>query len=344
LESAEFDFYETLNRFGIQPKVIDLLPDKPQRIVPYYDDGYILEFVDGDLVLWVHHGSEASLACQTQILKICMQEGLTGFLYPVQLIDGLSYAELNNTCWFYLTPWPKLQKVHFSDVTDLKAIVNLLASFRRIIHDNGFLFCLPEKQARFNLIDKYREIYRQLNSFQMLAKHRLGPTAFDRQFLCYLPEAMDQIKRSLTILENTNYLDVITQLTPQDIIMNRLTRHNLRMRDDGKAVCIQLNDYRWDLPIIDLAIFLIKTGQSSKWDTNWFKMIFQEYERHFAINMLERQVVHAYVSFPWSFYRLASRYYYNRVDWTIRTFVEKMGRVLEDEVDRTRFIDNYRII
>jgi CotS family spore coat protein len=306
----------------------------------FYDDGYILESLSGNLVLWVHRGQEASLACQIQLLKICQQQNLKGFLYPVDLSDGRTYAELNEECWFYLTPWPELQKVYFSSPDDLKLLVSLLVEFRKTISESGFLFCLPDRKININLLEKYREIVRQLNSFGMLARHRIRPTAFDRIFLSYLPEIIAQVNQAISRLERSDYLDLVFKLTSQDVIINKLTRHNLRTTPDGKAICLRLDDYHWDLPIIDLAILLIKTGRSSKWDNNWFHTILAEYEKYFTISTVEFQVIYAYLAFPWSLYRLASRYYYNRVNWSLRSFVEKMERLLEDEVNRTQFVNS----
>jgi hypothetical protein len=340
LEIDELNLYESLYRFAIHPKLLKLLPAKLQRIIASYDDGYILESDHGSLFLWVHRGNEAGLAFQMQILKICFQHGLSQFLYPMQLTDGRSYAELNDTCWFYITPWPKLQKVRFGYADDLKAIVELLAFFRKVIHESGFLYCLPERKSNFNLLEKYREIILQFNSFEMLAKHRLRPTAFDRQFLLYLAEIRNQILQSLETLEKTDYLNAIVKLTPRDIIINKLTRHNLRIADNGGAICMQLNDFQWNMPIIDLAVLLIKTGRSSKWTMEWFYSIIHQYEQYFIISPLEYQIIWAYITFPWSFYRLASRYYYNRVNWPLRNFVEKWLRLLEDEPNRLGFLEN----
>ncbi len=340
METGEFNFYETIFRLGINPGVFDLLPVKPRRVIPYYDDGYLLETDEGTLALWIHRSPEAYLACQLQILQLCAQREFSGFLYPVPLIDGRNYAEFSQNCWFYITPWPEFRKVRFGNSYDLKAIIHLLAFFRIIIHDNGFLFYLAEKKSGFNLPDKYREINKQLDSFEMLALHRLRSTTFDYQFLSYLPEVRQQIKLAIEIIENSGYQEAINRLSSPDIIINKLTRHNLGLDQEGRVVCFQLDDYRWDLPIIDLAIFLIKTGRSSRWDPNWFQMILKEYETHFSLTKLEYQIIHSYIAFPWSFYRLVSRYYYNRVDWTLRNFIEKLNRLMEDEPHRKGFLAN----
>jgi CotS family spore coat protein len=338
LDINEFNLYENLNRYAIKMETLTLLPCKILQLKPYYEDGYILESDRGKLALWVHTGREASLACQIQILKICQKYGLKGFLYPVDLNDGRTYAKLDEQSWFYITTWPELQKIYFSCQRDLQLIVHLLVEFRKAILESGFLFCLPERKMNFNLLEKYREIVKQLNSFGMLARHRLRPTAFDRMFFGHLPEILDQTKQAISILERTDYLDLIAKLTPQDIIINKLTRHNLRVTPDGGAICLRLEDYHWDLPIIDLAILFIKTGRSSKWDVNWFQMLLKEYEKHFRISAAELQVIYAYLAFPWNLYRLSSRYYYNRADWPLRSFVEKMERLLEDEGNRSQFL------
>jgi CotS family spore coat protein len=340
LETDEFNLYETIFRLGIKPKVLELLPAKSKRVVPYYNDGYLLETDIGNVVLWTHRSPEAYLACQLQILQLCEQNGSVGFLYPMQLKDGRYYAEFNENSWFYITLWPDFEKVRFGNSSDLKAIVDLLVSFRKVIHDNGFLFYLTEKKSGFNLQEKYGEIKKQLDSFEMLAMHRLRPTAFDRQYLSYLPEARQQIVDALKILDNSNYQEALDGLSSPDIIINKLTRHNLGLDREQRAFCFQLDDFRWDLPIIDLAIFLIKTGRSSKWSSDWYQLILKEYEIHFPLNKLDHQIIHSYVTFPWSFYRLASRYYYNRVDWALWNFTEKMTRIMEDEPNRRRFLAN----
>jgi CotS family spore coat protein len=343
LDQSDYNLYKSINRYGIRPEVISLLPEKPRQIEAYYDDGYILRYDGDDLALWVHRGREAALALQFQILQLFMQQGLASFLYPLSLTDGRTYAELNQFCRFYVTPWPVLQKVRFSSIADLRAIVNLLGNFRKALHQNGFLFCLAERRINANLLEKYREALRQLNSFAMLAKHRLRPTAFDRQFLLYLSGFLEQAETALEIIKNSAYQDLISDLTPCDIIINNLTRHNLRMSDDGGIVCLQLNDCRWDLAIIDLAILLTKSGRSWNWEESWFQMILREYEHHFPISVTELQIIHSYLVFPWSFYRLASRYYYNRVEWPLRTFMEKMQRVVEDEGNRAGFLKNNKL-
>ncbi len=342
MDFKEFNLHNKLIKFGITPKILELLPFKPEEIIPFYDEGFILESSQGSKALWFQRGREASLACQIELLEICQQHGFDGFLYPLALNDHRYYAELDEERWFYLTTWSDLRKIYFSSWEDIKAVINLLADFRSTFLKRGFLFSIPDRRPN-NLLLKYQESFNQLISFGMLAKHRLRPTEFDKIFLSYLPELLQQSKQAINIIENSDYFELLSKLTPKDIIINNLTRHNIKMTVDGKAVCLRLNAYQWNLPIIDLAILLIKTGRSGEWSENWYLNIINEYQQYFKINPSELQIIYSYLTFPWSIYRLASRYYFNRVEWTVRSFIDKMERLLGDEGKRVGFLKNLPI-
>jgi CotS family spore coat protein len=317
---------------------LELIPTKPNRIRPFDRDCFIIETAYGKLALWIHHRSEAVLAYQIQILKICETCGTQGFLYPIPLTDGRTYAPLDERRWFYLTNWPELRKVSFRSATDLCFLVKLIAGFRKAMAGQGLGVSLPERNEDTELFSRFCQITQSLDSFALLAQNRLRPTQFDRLFLAHLPEAKNWLEQSLALLKKCGYNRLWATVTTQDIIINRLVRSNLMIHPTGAAFCLRLNDFRWDLPIIDLAILLIKTGRSGQWNPDWLNIILSEYREFFPITASEEGVLRAYLTFPWSFYRLAARYYYNRTQWPVFTFIEKMERVLADEKQRGQLI------
>ncbi|HEX3047667.1 MAG TPA: hypothetical protein VHY08_23145 [Bacillota bacterium] len=322
---------DLLSDFELNSPQLQLIPAKPDRIQPFDRDCFILETVSGNLALWIHHRSEAALAYQMQILKICEINGAQGFLYPISLTDGRTYARLDENRWFYVTEWPELRGVSFRSTGDLRLLVKLITGFRKA-QGQGLVFGLPERNEETELISRFNRIIRCFDSFALLARRRLHPTQFDRLFLAYLPEARTWIGRALALLEKCDYSRFWASLTTQDLIINRLVRSNLRIHTSGSgAFCLRLNDFRWDLPIIDLGILLIKTGRSAQWNRKWFYDILSEYQKPFPLTHSEAGLLQAYLTFPWSFYRLAARYYYNRTQWPLFTFIEKMDRVLVED-------------
>lgn len=325
---------DLLLELALDSQPFQLIPAKPDRIQLLDRDCFILETAGGNLALWVHHCSEAVLAYQMQILTIFEANGARGFLYPVSLADGRTYAPLDERRWFYITKWPKLRNVSFRSPEDIRLLVKLIAGFRETLTRQGLRFGLVERNEENELINRFRRITQCFDSFALLAQNRLRPTQFDRLFLEYLPEARTWVGWALALLEKYNYNRLWASVTTQDLIINRLVRSNLRIHTTDGAFCLRLNDFRWDLPIIDLAILLIKTGRSAGWSSDWFHSALADYGETFPITRSEEGVLRAYLTFPWSFYRLAARYYYNRTQWPLFAFIEKMERILVDEERR----------
>lgn len=341
MDVKEFKLYQQLENFGLNFEQMELLPFRPTNIVPFDEQAFILESPLGNRALWIHKGREAGLVRQIQLLEICKQQGLKGFLYPLELSDGRTYARFGLESWCYLTPWPATEKVYFSQEDHLKLIVKLLVDFRTAVTEGGFLFYSPDSKSG-NLLQKFPEILKQLHTFKLLSCNRLKPTIFDRFFLNYVDEIIRQTEQALDFFEKSDYGNLIAELNPRNVIVNKLTRHNLRLFQGETAVCLRLDDCQWDLPIIDLAILLIKSGRSAKWDMQWFRNVLNEYQKYYRISPGELEIIYAYLAFPWGLYRLASRYYYNRVNWPLGIFVEKLKRLLADERKRIQFINNLR--
>jgi spore coat protein I len=175
-----------------------------------------------------------------------------------------------------------------------------------------------------------------------LARHRIRPTQFDKIYLECFPELIKGAQKALVALEATEYSRLNAEVTVQDMVMNNFSRGNLRILSNH-AVCLQFNDYYWELPIVDLALLLVKTGRSHRWGLEWFNILIEEYRTHFSISKEEYGIILAVLSFPWHVYRLCNRYFFNQVVWPISKMTEKLERVLDNEPRRVEFISNLKL-
>jgi CotS family spore coat protein len=327
----------------IDPRILELVPLAPRKITRYEDDCIIWETSQGNLALWIYSGQESHLAYRNQILRVCQQNGLKNFIYPLSLNDGRLYAKYDERQWFFITHWPEFRDISFRNQVDLFSLVNLIITFRKIVADSGVFFYLPEPKEDVNLLNSYQEITDRLNSFALVAKFRLKPTQFDQMFMAHFPEVLIQANQAIAFLKESEYRHLISTVTTQNIIINRFTRSNLRFSiHEGVATILRFNNYDWDLPIIDLAILLVKTGRSSKWGIDWFYNIIMEYQKYFPISTAELEIIFSYLAFPWNFYRLAMRFYFNLMGWPLRTFIEKMERLLDEENHRAKFLIDFK--
>ena len=324
------DGYQDLVEIQIEQKILDLLPCLPQKIISRNPNYFNIEAPDGQFALWLQEGREATLAFQLQFLKVCEIKGVKGFLYPLCLRDGRSYAKFDERRWFYLTRWPDLRKISFSKMDDVRALINLIVGFRKETANLGLLFCLPERKEHIHLIRKFQEMSKQFYSFSLLAKHRLRPTMFDQLFISFFAEIGKEVKKASNLLKNSEYPLFSTNLTTQNLIIKQFSRSNLRVSDSNEAICLRFTNYRWDLPLFDLAEVLLKTGRSNKWSFDWFSQVMGEYQSHFKLSVAEQKLLTAYLLFPWELYHLCSRYFYNRAEWQLHTYVDKLERLLDD--------------
>lgn len=323
------EFCGILKNVGIDIWNRGLLPGKLLQVTRFAPDCLILETDAGTLALWIHHGQEAALAGQNLLLKILQNHGSPNFLYPLALNDNRTYASLDARRWFYITPWPDTRRFFFHDPEHLGLLVDMLLGFRRVMETMGAGFHLPHEKN--NLIQKFAAIIDSLNSFALLARYRLKPTRFDNLFLQYYAKAVIQVQQALKQLVESEYQGWLANITLKDRVINRLVRNNLRLSAENHAICLRCSDCSIDLPVIDLATLLAKAGRSLQWSYNSFLELISRYQRKYPLQRVEFQVLLAFLTCPWNFYRLAARYYYNRTGWSSGTYIERMERVLGSE-------------
>jgi CotS family spore coat protein len=332
------EFCGTLKNMGIDLGICSLLPDRLHKVTQFAPDCLILETDAGPRALWIHRGQEATLASQNLLLKILEACGVRNFLYPISLNDGSTYAPLDGRRWFYITPWPDTRRISFHNPDDSRLLVDLLLNFRKTLDFNGVGYFMPLRPEKTNLFYKFAAVIESLNSFAILARYRLKPTDFDNLYLKHYPTAVLQVQQALKHLAESEYQKLFAGITLKDLVINRLVRNNLRISTENRAICLRCNDCRPDLPVIDLGTLLVKTGRSLQWSYEWYQKVLTRYQRDYPLGRAEQKVLFAFLTCPWSFYRLAARYYYNRTAWSIGTYIERLKRVLRDEPYRIELL------
>lgn len=335
----ECELWSILKTWEIDFKILRLLPGQLLKATQFAPDCLILETNTGKLALWIHRGQEATLASQSLLLKISEMNGVKNFLYPLPLTDDRTYAPLDGRRWFYITEWPDSRRILFSNHNDLKLLIDLLLELRKILQRTGVSYFMTDRKEKTNLLYKFSAIRESLNFFTMLAKYRLKPTNFDNLFLEYYVKAILQVEQAYKILVESEYQSLVAGITGKDLVINRLVRNNLRISPESYAICLRCRDFRQDLPIIDLGTLMVKAGRSLQWNCGWFQQMISQYQRYFPIDRTERKVLLALLTCPWSFYRLAARYYFNRAEWSIGTYIERLERILGDEPKRMELVE-----
>lgn len=316
--------------------IVKMIPGDLKNLTRINKRSFLIETDREKLILWIYSGQEVGLVFQNQLLRFCQQKDIHGLLYPEELTNGCFYGQLNEKEYYYLTKAISFDKISYRNKTQLSSIIELMCNFRKAMTDLGF-FYLPEQKGKINIIIIMAEMLKNLNIFKMLAQFRLKPSYFDKLFLDNYQKIYDSIIKAHFMFEKSDYLTMFLTLTTQNIIINNYSRDNLRV-NDNQSYFLHLKNCRNELPIIDLGALLVKAGRSNQWENSWFNEMIDEYQKYFKISKSELQILVAYLICPWELYRLISRYYYNRVNWSVTRFIHKLENYLNDEPYREDFL------
>lgn len=323
--------YYDLMKLGLNFESIKFFPGVVNGFWRMDGAGFIMETSRGKYALWFVSGEEQRLQDELRLLQLLKERQIEGFLYPVQLKDGSFHGALKENGYFYLTNWPELRGVSYRK--DLNSLLSLIINFREVSNSCNF-FGFKTKILPKSFINHYQDMIKVMKSFAILAEYRLNPTRFDQLFRRNWKGFVAEAEFALELIRSSAYLKLFTAKESLRPIISNFSRRNFRVCANGQVICLNIKDSSMDMPIMDLALLMVKTGRANHWGREWYDHIIEKYNDNFLMTNGELEIVRAYLAFPWEAYRLAARYYHNRVNWPVSAFVEKMERILISKEDR----------
>lgn len=331
--------YYDLLRLGIGPDLVKLFPGTVKRFYRINEACFVLEMSRKKFALWLVAEDEPRLLAEQELLRMIEAKGNGGFLFPVRLKNNSFYGVLEDGRLFYLTNWPELRPISLRNDFSIKSLVQLVINFRTVMDQSGLLVLNIETSGK-SLIDRYLDMIGSLKSFAMLARYRVHSTLFDQIFLKHSVLLVEEAELALNFVKSSAYIKMYEEKDSFRPIINNFSRSNLRTLPTGQVICLSLKESVLDVPLVDLALLLVKTGRANRWDLEWYDKIIKTYNKSFPLTNEDMKVICAYLAFPWEEYRLAARYYHNRVNWPVRVFVEKMERILDSKESSKRLVQN----
>lgn len=331
--------YYELMKIGFGSELIKLFPGPLRRVERINNKCFLLETSKGRNALWLVRGDESRLLAELNLLRLLEEQGVEGFLFPVRLKNNEFYGALGDDRFFYITDWPELKPISFRNDLCLNSLSQIVINFRKAF-EQADLTALNLKNSETDLINEFQTMINFLKSFVLLARYRLNPTGFDRLFLESSPRFIATAELALSLIQDTVYPDIYAAQKGFQPLINNFSRSNLRSFPNDQAVCLSLKESSLDLPLLDLALLISKTGRANRWREEWAKKMIDLYQESFLLTEEDLKIIGAYLTFPWEVYRLTSRYYHNRVNWSVGTFIEKMERLMAVEEDRKALARN----
>lgn len=207
----------------------------------------------------------------------------------------------------------------------------------------GFRYKLLNKDNSGKLIDSFKRRKDEMQFFKKIAEMHENKNEFDNNFLKYVDFYIEEIKKSIDILENSCYYRLCSEEDKKVLCHHDLAYHNIIIKD-SKAYLIDFDYAMIDLKVHDLANFILKVIKNFAFDVEKAKIILNEYMSINPIEDRELKVLYGILRFPEDIYSISRDYYGRRKNWPNEVFIDRLNKKIEKEEFRQDFLNEFKAV
>lgn len=231
------------------------------------------------------------------------------------------------------------RECQFSNPLDLKISSVALAQMHKA--SKGFTTNFNKRVLNGKSIEKFKIQKEEMNFFKKIANIHKNKNEFDDLFLSEIDCYIDEISKSINILENSHYYDICKENDKISICHHDLAYHNILIKED-EAYFIDFDYAILDLKVNDLCNFITKVIKNFAFDINKANIILNSYSSIYSITDKELEVLYGLLSFPYDFYDISKNYYTKRKDWEDEVFLNRLIKKCNYKEDREEFLKNFK--
>lgn len=323
--------FEIERQFGI--KIESLKPNKGVYILKTNIGTKCLKKIDyGVQKLYFVYGAKEHLISKgfTNLDRYCLNT------------EGNPYAIVNEDI-YTLSSWIEGEECDFNDPEKIINATKKLGELHlmskgyepqensKLKTDLGRWEHLMMKRAKG--LDKMKEMGRKKGRY----------TDFDLIYIKNLEFYKELCKRALNILEGSKYIKLCQEAEEDKSFCHHdYTYHNIIIDKNGGYNIIDFDYCKREIRAYDISSLMTKVLKRNDWKVEYAKLIINTYNEISPITQDEIRVIYSFLIFPQRFWRLANRYYYNEVNWSLSTFDKKIGGLVEEQEKYTKFIQEFK--
>lgn len=207
----------------------------------------------------------------------------------------------------------------------------------------GFRHKLLSKDNSGKLIDNFKRRIDEMQFFKKIAEMHENKNEFDNNFLKYVDFYIEEIKKSIDILERSCYYKLCSEEDKKVLCHHDLAYHNIIIKDN-KAYFIDFDYAMIDLKVHDLANFILKVIKNLAFDVEKAKIILSEYMSINSIEDRELKVLYGILRFPEDIYSISRDYYGRRKSWPNEVFINRLNKKIYKEEFRQDFLNQFKAV
>lgn len=207
----------------------------------------------------------------------------------------------------------------------------------------GFKSNLYTKYNNGKLIDTFKRRIQEMEFFKSIASIHENKTEFDGIFLSNVDYYIDQIKKSVDMIEKSCYYKLCSEEDKIVVCHHDLAYHNILI-NNGEAYFVDFDYAIIDLKVHDLCNFINKVIKNFAFDIEKANIILENYCTKNTLCKRELVVLNGMLTFPEDFYSISRDYYTKRKDWDEEVFLNRLKRKSGYKEDREEFLSEFQQI
>lgn len=147
---------------------------------------------------------------------------------------------------------------------------------------------------------------------------------FDDMFLEDVDFMVDMAWKSYDTIKNSDYHNICKKAKKENWICHHdYTYHNIIIGTDSKVNIIDFDYSCHELPIYDLANYILKVLKRFSFDIDIALRLLNIYDSICPVSKQDLLLMQSIFEFPQRFWRISERYYMDKTDWSDDTFLDK---------------------
>lgn len=231
------------------------------------------------------------------------------------------------------------KECNFNNPVDISIAARGLAELHSA--SEGFKTSLYNKYNTGKLIDTFKRRIQEMEFFENIASIHEKKSEFDSIFLNNVDYYIDEIKKSVSMLEESFYYKLCSEEDKIVVCHHDLAYHNILINND-EAYFIDFDYAIIDLKVHDLCNFISKVIKNFAFDIEKSNIIIENYCTKNNLSKRELEVLYAMLTFPEDFYTISKDYYTKRKAWDESVFLDRLKRKSSYKEDRQEFLEKFK--
>ena len=163
---------------------------------------------------------------------------------------------------------------------------------------------------------------------------------FDRLFLENVDKEINDIKKSIELLNKSEYKSIQNNMDKRVLCHNDLAHHNFIL-DDQKVSIIDFDYCNINMRIVDVYNFANKVLKTVAYDENVLINILKSYNLVDKLDKNEIDILYLLINYPKDFINIIRNYYLKQKQWEDEVFESRLKEKIELDYFRDELIKNY---